>query len=212
MVPGTGNRVGAFEAEGSCPVPTEATELLRAASRADAAAAARFTPLVYDALRELAARYLGRCPPDSAANLQPTALVHEAFLRLVNPPGADFKSRTHFFAVAAAAMRQILVDEVRRRKRVKRGGDWQRITLTAALAGQTARTVDLEALDEALTRLAELDARAAQVVQMRFFGGMTEPQIGDTLGVSERTVRNDWAMARAWLRCELGGEASEARP
>lgn len=181
------------------------TQLLKAMSAGDASAAKRLTPLVYDELRVLARRYLR---PGSASNrtLEPTALVHEAFLRLVDKKTTDLRSRTHFYALAAGAMRQILIDHVRKQKRAKRGGDWHRITLSDVQAVTARTSVDLVALQEALEKLTELDERAARVVEMRFFAGLTEQAIAEYLDVSERTVRNDWTMARAWLRCELGAE------
>jgi RNA polymerase sigma factor (TIGR02999 family) len=141
--------------------------------------------------------------------LQPTALVHEAFLRLVEYETADFKSRTHFCAVAAAAMRHVLIDHARGAGRAKRGGDWQRITLSGAEELSSSDEVDLLTLDDALTELGKLDPRAARVVELRFFGGLTEAQVGAELGVSERTVRNDWSMARAWLRTRLVNDVEE---
>ncbi len=181
------------------------TQLLKAMTAGDASAAKRLTPLVYDELRVLARRYL---PPDSASErtLEPTALVHEAFLRLVDKKTTDLRSQTHFYALAAGAMRHVLIDHVRDQKRAKRGGDWHRITLSDLRAGKARTSVDLEALQEALEKLTALDERAARVVEMRFFAGLTEQVIAEYLDVSERTVRNDWTMARSWLRCELGAE------
>ena len=133
-------------------------------------------------------------------------MVHEAFLRLVDKKTTDIRSQTHFYALAAGAMRHVLIDYVRNQKRAKRGSDWHRITLSDAYAVTARTTVDLLALQDALEKLTGLDERAARVVEMRFFGGLTEQAIADYLDVSERTVRNDWTMARAWLRCELGAE------
>ena len=182
---------------------TDTTQLLTQASRGDEAAAAQLMPLVYDELRELAGRYLARGGEGGASTLQPTAIVHEAFLRLVGHQKRDFEGKTHFYAVAAVAMRHVLIDHVRGRKRAKRGGEWKRITLADGPHISTAGQLDLLALDEALTKLAELDERAARVVELRYFSGMTDRDIGEALGISERTVRNDWSMARAWLQCEL---------
>ncbi len=181
------------------------TQLLKAMSAGDASAAKRLTPLVYDELRVLARRYLrpGRA---SDRTLEPTALVHEAFLRLVDKKTTDLRSQTHFYALAAGAMRHVLIDHVRNQKRAKRGGDWHRITLSDVQAVTARTSVDLVALQEALEKLTGLDERAARVVEMRFFAGLTEQAIAEYLDVSERTVRNDWTMARAWLRCELGAE------
>lgn len=181
----------------------DATELLVRASRGDQAAIRQLAPLVYDELRALARRYL---PPKGAAataTLQPTALVHEAFLRLIEQDTVDYKGRTHFLAAAATAMRSVLVDYARARGAAKRGGGWCRVTLDEAAAFQPQREVDLSALDEALAKLAQLKERAAKIVELRFFGGMSVEEIADHLGVSARTVKGDWRTARAWLRAQL---------
>lgn len=182
----------------------DVTELLTRTSTGDKRAAERLTPLVYDELRRLARRYLAEA--GSRGTLQATALVHEAFLRLVGKDSADINGRTHFCAIAAAAMRHILIDHARGRHRAKRGGGWQRVTLDRAADVTGRATIDVLDLNEALERLAKLDERAARVVELRFLGGLSEPQIAELLGVTERTVRNDWSMARAWLRCELEGK------
>jgi RNA polymerase sigma factor (TIGR02999 family) len=183
-----------------------AVELLTRVAQGDDQAAEALTPVIYDALRELAGRYLG--PSGNGRTLQPTALVHEAYVKLVNAD--DLRSRTHFFALAARVMRQVLIDHVRQRDRQKRGGGWQRVTLSDITAGNSESVVDLEAIETALTQLSEQDERAARVVELRFFGGLPESAVAETLGVSERTVRNDWRMARAWLRCAL--DETGARP
>ncbi len=183
----------------------EATELLERASRGDQAAVRRLTPLVYDELRALARQCLPANDMGGAATLQPTALVHEAFLRLIKQDTVDYEGRTHFLAAAAVAMRHVLIDHARARQRAKRGGQWQRITLADAGTITQNDQIDLLALNDALAKFAEVDQRAARVVDLRFFGGMTEVEVAHTLGVSERTVRNDWTTARAWLRCELAG-------
>jgi len=184
-------------------VRADATQLLVRASRGDQAAVRRLAPLVYDELRALARQYL---PPKGAAGtatLQPTALVHEAFLRLIEQDPADYKGRTHFLATAATAMRSVLVDYARARGAAKRGGGWCRITLAEAAALQPQSEIDFSALDEALIRLARLKERAARIVELRFFGGMSVEEVADHLGVSARTVKGDWRTARAWLRAEL---------
>jgi RNA polymerase sigma-70 factor (ECF subfamily) len=184
-------------------VRAEATQLLVRASRGDQAAIRRLAPLVYDELRALARQYL---PPKGAAGtatLQPTALVHEAFLRLIDRDTVDYKGRTHFLAAAATAMRSVLVDHVRARGAAKRGGGWCRITLDEVAAFQPQSEVDLSALDKALARLAQLKERAAKIVELRFFGGMSVEEVANHLGVSARTVKGDWRTARAWLRTEL---------
>lgn len=172
-----------------------------------AAADEHLQTAVYATLRGLAQRYLRRSGGD--ALLQPTALVHEAWMRLAGGQGAACESRTHFQAVAALAMRQVLIDHLRAGGRRKRGGGWERITLSGLNAETGLGEVDLLALDEALAALAALDERAARVVALRFFGGLTEAEIASELGVSQRTVRGDWRMARAWLRCALDGRRPE---
>lgn len=174
------------------------------------AEAADLFPLVYDELRALAGRYFLRQPEQT---IQPTSLVHEAYLRLASP-AADgdgplrFRSRGHFAAVAATAMRQILTDRARRRAAKKRGGGERPVTLTN-VGTPSGREVDVIDLDRALTELAELDPRRARVVELRYFGGLTVPEVADHLGLSPRTVELDWRGARAWLaaRLDRGGEA-----
>ncbi|MHC4137721.1 MAG: ECF-type sigma factor [Planctomycetota bacterium] len=175
--------------------------LLTQAARGDERAAEALMPVIYDALRELAGRYLDQA--GGSPTLQPTALVHEAYLKLVDVGTDDLRSRTHFQALAARVMRQALIDHARRRDRRKRGGGWQRVTLSDVTAGDPDSVVDLEALETALAQLGEQDERAARVVELRFFAGLPERAIAEFLGVTTRTVRNDWRMARAWLRCAL---------
>lgn len=181
----------------------DATQLLVRASQGDQAAVRDLAPLVYDELRALARHYL---PADRAAGtptLQPTALVHETFLRLIKQEAVDYKSRTHFLAAAATAMRCVLADHARARGAAKRGGGWCRITLDNAVALQPQQEVDFSALDEALARLTQMKERAAKIVELRFFGGLSVEEVADYLGVSARTVKGDWRTARAWLRAEL---------
>ncbi len=154
----------------------------------------------YEALRGLAAAYLHEERRDHT--LQPTALVHEAYLKLANG-SASWKSQTHFQAVAANAMRQILVDHARARRTLKRGGDWLRVTLSGEAAATPGVDVDMLALDDALCQLAELDARKARIVELRFFGGLTSAEAADEVGVSPKTAEADWYFARAWLRDRL---------
>lgn len=156
-------------------------------------------PLVYDELRQIAHRQLRRV--GAGETLHTTALVHEAYLRLVDQTQARWNDRAHFFAVSAKAMRHILIDYARRRHAEKRGGGERPIPLEDApgLPDPHARAAHLLDLDEALVRLEALDARLAQVVELRFFGGMTEPEVGEALGLSERTVRRDWTKARMLL-------------
>lgn len=162
-------------------------------------------PPVYDALRGLAAAYLQQERRDHT--LQPTALVHEAYLKLA-AGSSDWRSQTHFQAIAANAMRQILVDHARARNRLKRGGDRLRVTLTPNSVSAANTDLDLIALDDELNRLAEFDARKARVVELRFFGGLTCAEVALEIGVSAKTVEADWYFARAWLRDRLGEAAS----
>jgi RNA polymerase sigma factor (TIGR02999 family) len=166
-------------------------------------------PLVYDQLHEIAARWFGRQPRDHT--LQPTALVHEAYVRLAsaNDCAGRWNDRAHFFRVAARAMRQVLVDYARRRGAAKRGHAWQRVTLSEATDGSAAHRVDLLALNDALERLAALNERQCRIVELRFLAGMSVEETAAILGVSPRTVKFDWRMARAWLLRELSPEEDE---
>jgi len=164
-------------------------------------------PIVYPELRRLAGAYLNRERPDHT--LQPTELVHEAYLKLVDQTRVDWQGRTHFFAVAANAMRRILVDHARRKQRQKRGGGDRHVTLQEDLQLCPTSGLDSEdliVLDDALSALAEFDRRQSEVVEMRVFGGMTVDQVADVLAVSKRTVEGDWAHARAWLRRRMSAE------
>jgi RNA polymerase sigma-70 factor, ECF subfamily len=183
-----------------------ATLLLLETSRGEGDAASRLAPIVYDSLRRLAADRLGR----GDWTCQPTAIVHEAYLRLVDQSRVDWQGRTHFFAIGAEMIRRVIADEARRRGRQKRGGGWGRVTLDGAALERAETVIDPLDLEEALTRFSELDERAAKVVELRFFGGLTEAEAALALGVSERTVRNDWRTARAWLRRELAGGGDDA--
>jgi RNA polymerase sigma factor (TIGR02999 family) len=183
--------------------PTEVTRLLLEWRDGNQDAASKLIPIVYDELRRLAANYLAHERPGHT--LQPTALVHEAYLRLVEQKGGNWQDRAHFFAVAARTMRHLLVDHARARKADKRGGGMQQVELENA----TLFAADAEgivALDEALTRLKEMDACQAKVVELRFFGGLNNQEIAEVLGISERTVRREWCMAKAWLFSELSQE------
>jgi RNA polymerase sigma factor (TIGR02999 family) len=163
--------------------------------------------LMYDELRRLAAGYLRSERPDHT--LQPTALVHEAYLKLLNQTSAAWRDPRQFRALAATAMRQILVDHARRRRSAKRGGAAQRITLDEALTPSSGQDVQLLALDEALGRLNALDKRQGRVVELRFFGGLTNEEVAEVLGVSRATVANDWTVARAWLSREIDQDEQE---
>ena len=159
-------------------------------------------PLVYDELRRIAARYVSRERPGQT--LQATALVNEAFVRLAAERPRDFQNRTHFLAIAALSMRQILVQRARARAAAKRGGAPQRVTLDDASAGVSApESIDVLALDEALTRLAALDPEQARIVELRYFGGLTIEETAEVEGISPATVKRQWAMARAWLKRAL---------
>ncbi len=187
------------------PSPHEISELLVAWGGGDESALDRLMPLVYDELRRLAHRYMSRERPGHF--LQTTALVNEAYLRLVNWREVRWQNRAHFFAVAAQMMRRILVDFARDRQYLKRGGGALRISLDEAASFTEGRGEDLVALDEALTALAEVDRRKGQVVEMRFFGGLSVKEVAEVLKVSEETVMRDWRLAKVWLLRELGGAA-----
>ncbi len=185
-------------------VPVDVTQLLGDLRRGDQAAFGRLLPVVYDELRALAGSFFRDQRPDHT--LQPTALVHEVFMRLVAWPAADFNDRQHFFRVAAQAMRQLLTDHARRCRAARRGGDWGKVALDSEVAAQPADDIDLVALDDALTRLTELDERQGRIVELRFLAGMSVTDTAAVLGVSPRTVELDSRLARAWLRMELAGE------
>ena len=185
----------------------EITRLLKAWGRGDSAALDRLTPLVYEQLHRMARRYMRNERPGHT--LQATALVNEAFLRLVDTRDLDWTDRAHFYAVCARVMRRILVDGARSRASIKRGGQADRAEYTTAINLDDLPTPGAEisaqvcALDEALNTLAQIDPRRAQVVELRFFGGLTVEETGQVLQVSPQTVMRDWRLARAWLAREL---------
>ena len=181
--------------------PGEVTQLLAKLRDGQRDAESRLIPLVYAELRRLAAHYLRGERPDHT--LQPTALVHEAYLRLTKLHEVDWQSRSHFFATAATVMRRILVDHARAQRANKREGDRQAISLEDALVVSPSRSPQIIALDDALNRLAALDARRGKIVELRFFGGLSEEETGAVLGISARTVKRDWRVAKAWLYNEL---------
>jgi RNA polymerase sigma factor (TIGR02999 family) len=183
--------------------------ILSAIERGDPRAAERLLPLVYDELRRLAVRRLADEAPGQT--LQPTALVHEAYLRLTGNDGADqdWDDRGHFFAAAAEAMRRVLVENARRKKRVKRGGDRRRISLEAAESLVQAPSEDLLALDDALIRLTAHDPVKAEVVKLRYFAGLTMPEVARTLNISLATAERYWTYARTWLYAELADVDAE---
>ncbi len=184
------------------PPPGTVTRLLRDLGRGDSRAVDRLLPLVYDELRAQAGRFLREERPDHT--LQATALVHEAYLRLVGSGSKDWQDRRHFYGVAARAMRRILVDHARRHRSDKRGGRLRAVPLSEAELASLDRDVDLVALDEALTRLAAFDERKCRVVELRFFVGLTAEETAKTLGLSTRSIEREWRLARAWLYRELG--------
>jgi RNA polymerase sigma factor (TIGR02999 family) len=167
------------------------------------AEAERLFVMVYDELRGIAARIMSR--ERAGHTLQPTALVNEAYLKLVDQESLRWNDRAHFLSIAARAMRQILVDHARRHGAEKRGGEWQRVTLDQEVAIDPGAEVELLDLHQALETLAGLDARAARVAELRLFGGLSVPEVAHVLGVSARTVDGDWAMARMWLSREMEG-------
>lgn len=180
----------------------EPTMLLLAAAGGDAQAAERLAPMVYDNLRRLAAARLGGAG-QADWTCQPTAIVHEAYMRMADQHQVDWQGRTHFFAIGAEMVRRVIADEAKRRGRQKRGGGWGRVTLDGAALDASSAAIDPLDLNDALTKLTDVDERAARVVSLRFFGGLTEPEIAAVLDVSERTVRGDWRSAKAFLRRTL---------
>ncbi len=182
----------------------DVTQILDALGQGDERAAERLLEAVYAELRTLAAQRLARQRPGQT--LQPTALVHEAWLRLQGSGAGSFQNRGHFFGAAAEAMRRILIDSARRKARLKRGGDRKREALDPDAAVVAPVSIDVLALDEALTRLAREDERKARLVGLRFFAGLSLAEIAEVLGISRATAERDWAYARAWLFDALGGE------
>jgi RNA polymerase sigma factor (TIGR02999 family) len=185
----------------SSPSQKQITELLVAWGDGDRDALEKLTPLVYNELHRLARRYMGRERPGHT--LQTTALVNEAYVRLVDWKNVQWQNRAHFYAVSAQIMRRILVDFARARDYAKRGGGAHKVSLDEAAMISGARGRDFVALDEALNALAELDDRQSRVVELRFFGGLSLEEIAEVLNVSVGTVRRDWSLARAWLHREL---------
>jgi RNA polymerase sigma factor (TIGR02999 family) len=179
----------------------DVTELLMAWRNGDEGALSRLTPLVYDELHRLAAAYMRR--EKAGHTLQTSALVNEAYIKLVDSSRVHWQNRAHFFAVAAQLMRRILVDFARSRQFRKRGGDWQQVTLDDRLGVTTRIDSDLVALDDALEELAKLDPRKAKVIEMRFFGGLSLEETSEALQISTDTVGRDWRAAKAWLTREL---------
>jgi RNA polymerase sigma factor (TIGR02999 family) len=188
------------------PAPGEVTEILRRASAGDRSALDQVFPLVYDQLRRLARSKLAGQPPGRA--LTTTVLIHEVYLRLVDQTQARFEDRARFYAYAAAVMRTVLVDEARTRGAGKRGGGWTPVELDERDLPVESQADLVLAIHEALSALAAQNARLAQLVECRFFGGMTDEDVAQALGITDRTVRRDWLKARTWLHARLAGEAS----
>lgn len=184
--------------------PQEITRLLLAWNEGDESALEKLVPLVYQELRRLAKRQMGRERPDHT--LQTTALINEAYLQLVDVHNVRWNNRAHFFALCARLMRRILVDFARSRQYAKRGGGGQPISLDESLVVAPEKSRNLVAVDDALHALAKVDSRKAHVVELRFFGGLTEEEAAEVLKISPETVRRDWKMAKVWLLRELSGD------
>jgi RNA polymerase sigma factor (TIGR02999 family) len=190
------------------PSPAVIAALVESARLGDEAALAALIPLVYDELRRLAAHHLRRERPGQT--LQATALVHDVYLRLLQDSHLSWQSRAHFFGIAARSMRQILIERARARGAAKRGGDRVRVTFDPELVVTVPESsIDLEALDDALTRLAALDPDLARVVEVRFFGGLSIEETAEALSVSPATIKRRWTLAKAWLARDLGGEKAD---
>jgi RNA polymerase sigma factor (TIGR02999 family) len=184
------------------------TTVLSLASAGDAAAASELLPLVYEELRDLARFRMRNLPPGQT--IQPTALVHEAYMRLCRAGDPSFAGRAHFFRAAARAMRDIVAERARARSSIKRGGRGRRVDLDGVVPSFDSPCEEVMALDEALGRLEATDSAAAEVVTLRFFGGLKEESVAEVLGVSTRTVERHWRYARAWLHQQLSGEDEPA--
>lgn len=191
------------------PTGDRISDLAARASRRDGAALSELMPLVYDELRRLARGYLRR--ERRARTLQPTALVNEAYLRLLKDRKQDWRTRAHVIGIAAASMRQILIEAARARGAQKRGGDFACVTLDEGLVAEETRNVDVLAVDDALNRLAAFDPQQAKLVELRFFGGLTIEESAEALGISPATVKRHWAVARAWLQNEITRDHVDGR-
>src|SRR5215468_10612876 len=189
------------------PNPHEVTHLLLAWSNGDKSAMDQLMPLVYGELRRLAKQHMRR--ERAGHTLQTTALIHEAYLRLIDANQVRLENRRHFFAAASRLMRQVLVDLARERGSHKRGGAAQQVSLDEALVVSKQRDEGLLALDEALNALAEIDARKSRMVELRFFGGLSVEETAETLGVSVETIHRDWRLAKSWLLRRLRGGKSD---
>ena len=183
---------------------SELTNLLDDWKQGDPSALEKLTPLIYDELRRIAHRYARR--ERNGHTLQTTALINEAYVRLAGNESPDWQNRQHFFAVTAQVMRHILIDHARRRRALKHGGDGQQVSMSVAEAMTNERAAQLIALDEALAELAAFDSRKSEIVQLRYFGGLSLEETAKALGVSLMTVRRDWRAAKAWLYKAVNGE------
>jgi RNA polymerase sigma-70 factor (ECF subfamily) len=192
---------GAFKISRMDQTTPDVTALLSQLARGDEQAASNLIPLVYKELRQIAGRHMRQERPDHT--LQATALVHEAYIKLVDQHPANWANRAHFFAVAAQVMRHILVDHARGHLRDKRGGGQPHVELQEGLAFAPEQSTELVEIDAALQQLAELDPRQAKIVELRFFGGLTVEETAAVLGISAKTVKRDWSVAKAWLHGEL---------
>src|SRR5215813_4392229 len=188
--------------------PNEITQQLIAWSKGDAAALDKLIPAVYQELRSMAARHLSR--EAAGHSLQPTALVHEAYLRLIDQTKVEWQNRAHFFGVAAQMMRRILIDHAKAKHRVKRGGTAVKVMLDESVNFTHERASELLALDDALQSLARMDERKSRIVELRYFGGLTVEETAQVLGISDKTVMRDWNLAKAWLYRELTNSADES--
>lgn len=184
---------------------SDVTRLLQSSNAGDPSAVDQLFSAVYRELRALAGRFFRREP--AANTLEPTALVHEAYMKLVDQTAVDWQGRSHFFAVAAQAMRRILVDRARHRGAAKRGGGQRHVLLDEEAVPGFQSDDDLVAIDEALAKLAQLDARQARMVELRFFAGLSVAEAAEVLGMSKRSAEREWTMVRAWLRREIGESA-----
>ena len=183
------------------PSSSNVTQMLHDWSHGDREVLDKLVPVVYEELRRQAARYLKRERPGHT--LQTTALIHEAYIRLIDQKNVHWQNRAHFYAISAKLMRRILVDHARSRQAAKRGGSDIKLPLEEAMIASEGREVDLVALDEALERLAAIDPQQSRVVELKFFSGMSVEETAEVLGVSTRTVKRDWNVAKAWLRREI---------
>jgi RNA polymerase sigma-70 factor, ECF subfamily len=186
---------------------SKVTALLHDVQAGNRPAVDRLFKAVYQGLREIAEQMFRREPPGQT--IQPTALVHDAYFKLIDQKNVDWQSRAHFLGVAAQAMRRILLDRARRRGAVKRGGAWNRVELNERIIPGYQRDEDIVALDEALQRLAKLDPQQARMVELRFFAGLSVEETAKVLGISKRSAEREWTMVRAWLRRELSNNGTQ---